>query len=77
MAREVEVSIGKDGELRVEFSGFAGDECLDEAERLQAVLASLGLEIAVEALQKKSAAQIERELGIEDSGDEMQLERPE
>jgi len=64
MTRKIEVTIGQNGEVVVEFSGFPGEECFTEAERLQALLASLGLEVDVKDVVRKSAAEIERELGI-------------
>ncbi len=65
MAETIEVRIDELGRVRVEFSGFAGDLCLEEAERLQKVLSGLGLEVSAGNLVMKSAGQIEGELGIE------------
>ena len=77
MTRRIEVSIDKKGQVQVEFIGFVGDTCFDEAERLQAVLAKMGLKVDVEQVIRKSAGQIEHELGVEESKDELVVRRPE
>jgi len=76
VARKIEVSIGDDGQVEVEFIGFAGDDCFDEAERLQDVLARMGLKVDVQDIVTKSAAQIEEELGIEAEEEEVQVRGP-
>lgn len=65
MSETIEIRVDERGRLRVEFIGFAGELCLEEAERLQKVLSGLGLKVTVSDLEMKTAAQIEQELGIE------------
>lgn len=66
MTKRVDVQVHKDGTLRAEFSGFAGDDCLDQAERLRAVLAGFGLLIDPVMVERKDPGQIAAELGEED-----------
>ncbi len=40
---EVKVTVHPDGTTSSDFSGFQGPSCLDEAERLRQILASLGI----------------------------------
>lgn len=65
MSESIEVRVDERGRLRVEFIGFAGEMCLEEAERLQKVLSGLGLKVKVSDLQMKSSDQIQRELGLD------------
>lgn len=68
MVRQVEVWIDEQGQLRFEFTGFPGDACFEEAERLQRLLARLGVHLDVEEIIRKSQAQIEAELGAGEPG---------
>lgn len=65
MSEKIEIRIDDSGRLHLEFSGFSGDLCLEEAERLQKVLSGLGVTVSVSDLVMKSAGEIERELGID------------
>jgi len=67
MAKRVAVQVNKDGTIRAEFSGFAGDDCVDQAERLRAVLAGLGLLIDPIAVQRKDPGQIALETAEDES----------
>jgi hypothetical protein len=62
MAKRVEVQVGRDGRLQAEFSGFAGDECIDQAERLRQVLAGFGLLTEPLTVERKDQAQIALEM---------------
>ena len=64
MSERIEVRIDEQGRVHVEFSGFAGDACLEEAERLQRALVALGVKVSVDDLIMKSAGQIDQELGL-------------
>ncbi len=66
MAKRVDVQVMKDGTFRAEFSGFAGDDCIDQAERLRAVLATLGLVVDPIAVERKDPSQIAIETGEDD-----------
>ena len=68
MTRQIEVWIDEQGKLRFEFTGFPGDDCFEEAERLQRVLARLGVHLDVEEIVRKSQAQIEAELDAGEPG---------
>jgi len=63
MTKRVDVKVGRDGHLQAEFSGFAGDDCVDEAERLRQVLAGFGLLVEPLTIQRKDPAQIAVEIG--------------
>ncbi len=75
MAKEVEFEITDDGQIRVEFSGFPGDACIDEAEKLEKILSGLGLDIELKDFEKKDAERIRRELGIEGETRETEVPR--
>ncbi len=66
MAQRIEVEITSEGRLKMEFSGFAGDECYDEAEKIEAMLAELGIRARVLQTERKPGGQIEAELGLEE-----------
>lgn len=63
MTKKIDVQVNRDGTFRAEFSGFAGDECIDHAERLQAVLAGFGLVVEPITVERKDPAQIALEIG--------------
>ena len=50
----------------MEFIGFAGDECYDEAERIKGILANLGIRAQILSTERKPGGQIEAELGIDE-----------
>lgn len=70
MAKRVEIRVERDGTLRAEFSGFSGDDCIEQAERLQTVLAGLGLLVEPQAVQRKDPAQVRLESGVEEESQE-------
>jgi len=63
MTRGVKVKIGPDGSVEADFTGFAGSDCLDEAERLAGNMARFGLKVDIEGLRKKSGSEIAGEAG--------------
>ncbi len=77
MSEKIEIRVDERGQVQVEFTGFAGDACLEEAEKLQKVLLDLGVRVRVEDLSMKSAGQIERELGIDETRREIRAGREE
>lgn len=70
MPKRVVVTVNDRGEIRTDFVGFQGDECLDEAERLSAILKNLGLRLGVQEIRRKSPAETEREAGTDETGEE-------
>lgn len=64
MPRRVEVEVRRNGQIKVEFSGFHGETCYDEEEALQKALKELGLWAIPVTVTPKSSAQIERETGV-------------
>ncbi len=65
MARSVRAEIGARREIKVEFSGFPGESCFDEAERLKEVLKELGLWAIPVTVTPKTSSEIAREIGEE------------
>ncbi|MDP2870982.1 MAG: hypothetical protein Q8P31_00335 [Bacillota bacterium] len=66
MPKRIDVQINRDGTMKAEFSGFAGDDCIDQAERLREVLAGFGLLVEPAAVERKDPAQIAAETGVEE-----------
>lgn len=64
MSRRIDVEVGKDGRLKVEFSGFPGDACYEEAEVLARALRELGLWAIPVTVSPKRSTQVERETGV-------------
>ncbi len=58
--REVKVTVHPDGTTSSDFSGFAGPSCLDEAERLRQILASLGIGASKPALPRSQSSHSKR-----------------
>ncbi len=65
MPRRIEVEVGKDGRIKMDFSGFEGETCFDEAEALQKALKELGLWAIPVTVTPKPSARIEEEIGAE------------
>lgn len=63
MPRTIKFTIHRDGTVESEFSGFVGDECLQEAEALKAALRVLGLRPGPEKIRMKTESEIEQEIG--------------
>lgn len=65
MPRRIKVEVRKNGQVMVEFSGFEGETCHDEAQTLQQTLRELGLWAIPVTVTPKTSAQIEEETGVE------------
>jgi hypothetical protein len=61
--REVRAEIDKDGRVSIEFTGFVGDECVEERERLRKILLDFGVIIEAREIRKKSEYQLLGETG--------------
>ena len=66
--RRVKVSVLPDGSVEADFSGFAGSDCVEEAERLAANLARFGLKVETRGLVRKSSAETEETQSEEEQG---------
>jgi hypothetical protein len=66
MSQRVEVEITPEGKMKMEFIGFAGEDCFDEAERIQNALVALGIRTDVVNTVRKPGGQIEAELGLDE-----------
>jgi hypothetical protein len=64
MARQVEVRVGGGGRVEADFSGFVGEDCYEEADRLSKVLAALGVSVEVLARGPKSPERQRAEAGL-------------
>lgn len=65
MARRIDVEISKGGQIKVEYSGFEGETCFDEAGALEKALKELGLWAIPVTMTPKTALQIEEEVGAQ------------
>ena len=54
MARQIEVTVDRQGRIRVNFIGFRGPECQEEAEMLRRALRDLGLMAVPLHVEEKS-----------------------
>lgn len=70
MPRQVEVEITSEGKLHLEFIGFPGEECFDEAGKIQKLLAGLGVHVNVDDIERKPGGQIEAEIGLDEKKEE-------
>ncbi len=61
MAERVRVTVGPRGLLEVEFSGFCGEDCLEEERQLRARLEQMGLSMRVTRRTMKDEEQIAAE----------------
>lgn len=59
--KSIRTIIDEKGNVYADFIGYAGEECAPAEEELRKALAELGLLTQVEALKRKSAAQITAE----------------
>ena len=66
MSGRIDVEVGRGGKVRVEFSGFEGELCYEEAENLKRVLRTLGPWAVPVTVTPKSASEISLEVDIEE-----------
>ena len=52
----VQITIGKDGKVRVEYSGYAGDACYQAGDALKIRLAQLGIQLQDPQVEPKAEA---------------------
>jgi hypothetical protein len=81
VSKRIDVQVNKDGTFRAEFSGFAGDDCIDHADKLRSVLAGFGLLVDPSMVERKDPAQIALEIGEDEHEQEQspirqQVRRP-
>jgi hypothetical protein len=46
--KEIRIEIARDGKIKILYSGFVGDECFKEAQKLYTLLKSKGVDVAIE-----------------------------
>lgn len=51
--KRVDVKVDKDGKVHVDTSGFSGKACVEEAEKLIAMLKQAGLDVSTEDVKLK------------------------
>lgn len=61
--RRIEARIGPFGEVEMDFGGFPGKECLEEAGRLAEALRRLGLDAVAMSIVEKPAEEVFLESG--------------
>ena len=64
MSRRVDVEVGRSGQVKIEFSGFEGDLCYEEAESIGKILRSLGLKAGRVSITPNTPSEIEAEVGV-------------
>ena len=57
MGQSIEIKVDKRGNITTDFTGFLGEACFDEADRLAKVLARLGLHVSAGAVRPKPIEQ--------------------
>jgi hypothetical protein len=57
MTKIIQTRVDANGDVHLDFSGFAGHDCQTEEDRLRRELASLGLNVGVKLSPKKSDGQ--------------------
>jgi len=62
------IMITKEGKIIVEGIGYIGDECINDLQRIQQVLSSLGVQVNVEIQQKKPEAYISSSREVAEHG---------
>ncbi|QUL98772.1 MAG: DUF2997 domain-containing protein [Candidatus Fermentithermobacillus carboniphilus] len=65
MPRRIDVEIGRNGEIKVEYSGFEGETCFEEKEALEKALKEMGLWAIPITIVRKTSSQISDEIGME------------
>jgi len=53
MAKSVRIEIDDKGVVKVDFSGYAGDSCLQDEAKLRQILEEMGLQMEVQAERMK------------------------
>lgn len=64
MQRRVDVEVSRDGQVAMEFTGFEGETCFEEAENLRRILKTLGLWAVPVTVTPKSATEIGLEVDV-------------
>ncbi len=73
--QKIEIVVNKEGKLEVEFTGFPGELCYAEAERLEKILKKFGVSVKATELIAKSPEQIACELGLAEKEEGIRPER--
>lgn len=60
--KKLKVEVDPKGTVNLEFSGFKGEECTEERERLRRALLDLGVMLETEKIEKKSPEQLASEI---------------
>lgn len=66
--KKITARIGPSGRIVLEFTGFVGDECMEERQRLARTLVEFGLMLDTEKLERKDARQIALETNVDRHG---------
>jgi hypothetical protein len=63
MSKRIDVEIDQTGKMKIEFTGFEGETCFEEAEVFQKAVKELGLWALPVITERKSSSEIEQEVG--------------
>jgi acetate kinase len=60
--KKITAKIRPNGRIIIEFTGFVGEECMEERQRFARTLMEFGLMLDTEKIERKSARQIAKEI---------------
>lgn len=61
MAKKITIIVDEDGEIKRDFQGFNGDDCLKEAKKIDEVMEDAGIIIENKKIRKKTQLEMEKE----------------
>jgi acetate kinase len=66
--KKITARVGPNGRIVLEFTGFIGEECMEERQRFAKTLVEFGLMLDTEKLERKNARQIALETSMDEQG---------
>lgn len=63
--KRIDIKVDEHGKVHVDTSGFSGDACVKEAEKLIAMLRQAGLDVETEDVKLKEEYYVTAERGVE------------
>jgi len=63
--KRIDIKIDEQGKVHIDTSGFSGDSCTKEAERLVALLQQAGLDVKTDKIELKAEYYAKAESGVE------------
>lgn len=62
--KRIDIKVDENGKVHIDTSGFVGDSCAKEAERLVALLQQAGLDVKTDKLELKAEYYAKAESGV-------------